>query len=182
MSGTIWLITEDENDYKIVRAVIQKLNLSVNIKWLSPSGKTPGLSRLAAELNQLIAEAQKRKTGNDCIVVLHDRDIHKQPIRKNYDHIQQVCQKHQVKLIIAKDEIEAWLLSDSGICKWLKEPVKTWNGDSRPSDYLASALHKQYRLKYPRHLDKVLLHLAADGINESFQDGLAQLLKAPCVK
>lgn len=182
MSGTIWLITEDENDYKIVRAVIQKLGLPISVKWRSPSGKTPGLSRLAAELKKLIADARKLRSGNDCIVVLHDEDIHRQPKRDNYNRVRDICKSERVTLIVAKDEVEAWLLSDSGICRWLDESRKTWNGDPHPSDHLRSVMHAKYQLKYPRDLDKLLTHFNADGLNESFKEALDELHKAPCVR
>lgn len=183
MSGRIWLITEDENDYKIVRCIVEdKLKLPIKVKWRSPSGKTPGLSRLAAELKTLIKEARSLRSGNDCIVVLHDEDLHRQPKRDTYNNIRLICQSEGVSLIVAKDELEAWLLSDSGVCKWLNETVKTWNGDRWPSDRVRSALHAQYRLRYPRDLDKLLIHLAGDGINQSFQDALKELYNAPCVK
>jgi hypothetical protein len=182
MSGRIWLITEDENDSKIVRAIIQKLKLPIQVKWVSPSGRTPGLSRLAAELNQLIAGARKLRSGNDCIVVLHDADLHRQTNRKNYDSIRTICEAEGVKLIVAYDELEAWLLSDSGICAWLNETVKTWNGDRWPSDHLRSVMHSRYKMRYPRDLDKLLRHLNADGTNQSFRDALAELRQAPCVR
>lgn len=179
MSGTIWLITEDENDYKVVKAILKKLNLALRIKWLTPSGKTPGLSRLAAELKQLIADAQNRIAGNDCIVVLHDEDSNQQK-RDHYNQVRDICRSHRVKLIVAQDEIEAWLLSDSGVCEWLKIPVRTWNGDPRPSDNLRSAMDKN-KLRYPRDIDKLLIYINADGMNQSFQNALAALYGAPCV-
>lgn len=133
MSGRIWLITEDENDYKIIKCIVEdKLKLPIKVKWRSPSGKTPGLSRLAAELKKLIKEARSLRSGNDCIVVLHDEDTHRQPNRDSYNNIRLICQSEGVSLIVAKDELEAWLLSDSGVCKWLDEAVKTWNGDRWP--------------------------------------------------
>lgn len=180
MSGTIWLISEDENDYKVVKAILKKLNLSIQVKWRSPSGRTPGLSRLAAELKQLITQAQKLRSGNDCIVVLHDEDLHREPKRDHYDKVRDICTAHGVTLIVAKDEVEAWLLSDSGVCGWLGEPVRTWNGDSWPSNHLRSLMQSRYKMKYPRDLDKLLIHINADGINQSFKDALSELEKAPC--
>lgn len=181
MSGTIWLITEDENDYKVVRAIIKKLNIPVNVKWRSPSGKTPGLSRLARELDRLIAEARALLGRNDCIVVLHDADTQRQPDRRHYDRVREICDVQRVKLIVAHNEMEAWLLSDSGVCAWLGQPVRNWNNEAWPSDRLRSFLQARHRMKYPRDLDKVLVHLAGDGINESFQAARTELENAPCV-
>jgi hypothetical protein len=183
MSDTIWLITEDENDYKIVRCIIEeKLKLPIKVKWRSPSGKTPGLSRLAVELKQLIADARKLRSGNDCIAVLHDEDIHYQPRRDNYNRIRNICESEGVSLIVAKDEVEAWLLSDSGVSAWLNKRVKTWNNDPKPSDDLKSLMNSQYRLRYPRDLDRLLERLKGDGRNQSFQDALTELYNGPCMK
>ncbi len=181
MSGKIWLIAEDENDYRIVQAIIKARKVAVRVMWRSPTGKTPGLSRLAAELSDLIAEVNKLRSGDDCIVVLHDDDIHREPRRDDYNKVRNLCRKHKVYEVIAEDEIEAWLLSDSGVCKWLDEVAKTWNGDPFPSDRLRSLMRERYRLRYPRDLDKALKHLSGDGINQSLQKALNHLDNAPCV-
>lgn len=182
MSGTIWLITEDQNDYKTVKAIVRALNISVNIQWRSPSSQTPGLSRLAAELKDLIALTRKACTGNDCIVVLHDADEHRQPVRNHYNKIRDICSEEKVKLIVAHDELEAWLLSDSGVCAWLGEKVKTWNGNAHPSDHLRSVMQKRYNMKYPRRLEDVLKRVKGDSTNQSFQAALKALKQAPCMK
>jgi len=181
LSGKIWLIAEAENDYRIVQAILKARKVAVKVIWRSPSGKTPGLSRLAEELSDLITEINKFRSGNDCIVVLHDDDIHREPRRDTYNQIRDVCRQHGVYEVIAKDEIEAWLLSDSGICKWLGETVKTWNGEPHPSDRLRSLMEGR-RQRYPRDLHKLLQHLSADGINQSLQDALKHLDNAPCVR
>jgi len=180
MSGTIWLITEDENDYKIVKYIVEeKLKLPIKVRWRSPT--VFGISRLAAQLRTLIKETRKLVSENDCIVVLHDEDVNEKT-RTIYDRIRKTCQDERVSLIIAKDEIEAWLLSDSGVSKWLKRRVKTWNNEPKPSDKLKSLMNEHYRLPYPRELDKLLVEVVGDGTNGSFQDALRKLHNAPCVK
>ena len=77
VSGKIWLIAEDENDYRIVQAFIKARKVAVKVEWRRPSGRTPGLSRLAAELSKLMLEVEGFRSGDDCIVVLHDDDIHR---------------------------------------------------------------------------------------------------------
>lgn len=181
MSGTIWLITEDENDYKIVKHIVEeKLGFAIKVRWRSPT--VFGISRLAAQLGTLIKETRKLVTGNDCIVVLHDEDVN-QRNRTHYNTIREICQSERVSLVVAKDEIEAWLLSDSGVSKWLKMTrVKTWNNAPKPSDDLKSLMNRHYKLPYPRELDRLLVEVAGDGINESFQDALVKLRNAPCIK
>lgn len=181
MSGTIWLITEDENDHKIVKYIVEE-KLGFPIKVRQRKSSAFGISRLAAQLRTLIKEVRELISENDCIVVLHDDDVN-QRNRTHYNTIRDICRSERVSLIVARDEIEAWLLSDSGVAKWLKMTrVKTWNNDPKPSDDLKSLMNKHYKLAYPRELDRLLAEVAGDGTNESFQDALAQLRNAPCVK
>lgn len=181
MSGTIWLIAEGQTDHEIVSAIVQKRQPSVRVQRLNPSGG--GISRLASQLEQLIRTAQAKRSGNDCIVVLHDQDQH-QPDRTHYDSISEICGKYPlVKLIIANDEIEAWLLSDSGVCAWLGEPLRHWNNVSKPKQRLESLMKARHRLEYNlRGLNNLLNHLQADGTNRSLKDALRQLQAAPCVR
>lgn len=74
MSGTIWLITEDETDYDIVKRFMDVLNVPVDVQWLKPHGNSGGISRLLSQLEELIATAKNKKFPDDCIVVLHDAD------------------------------------------------------------------------------------------------------------
>lgn len=180
MSGTIWLIAEGQTDHEIVSAIVQKRQPSVRVQRLNPSGG--GISRLANQLEQLIRTAQAKRSGNDCIVVLHDQD-QGQSDRTHYKNISEICIRYSVTLIVAIDEVEAWLLSDSGVCAWLGERVKHWNNVSKPKQRLESLMKARHRLKYNlRGLNSLLNHLQADGTNRSLKEALRQLEVAPCVR
>jgi len=99
---------------------------------------------------------------------------------KVYDSIKRKCEKEGLIEIVARDELEAWLLSDSKLCDWLDIKLETWNGKKRPSEKLAKHLDDKKRIVYPRDYDRILPYLAADGINESFQDALKTLKTLPC--
>ena len=181
MSGRIFLICEDENDTKVVQCLIDVLGFSVKVIARTPSSATPGISRLAAELISLVATARKEIRDEDCIAVLHDND-QKQPDRSLYDSIYEQCKREKVNLIVATDNIESWLLSDSGISKWLNITRKTWNSDTHSKTELIRLMNDRYKLKYSRYLEKVLDHAKADSTNQSFIDALKKLQNAPCVK
>lgn len=146
MSSTVWLICEDESDYRIFRGIVDKRKIPVTVKWLKSSG---GLNRLAAELDQLIRVAQSRKiersSSNDCIVVLHDADEQTQPDRRVYKQIEAICKRYSQDVIhmVARDELESWLLADEGISRWLQMKPQNWGGKKRPSDELNNLLKKK---------------------------------------
>src|SRR5438477_7887366 len=118
MLCTIWLIVEDETDGEVAQALLK--DRDVIVKPLAPTGGTGGLSRLRIQLHRLIQTAkQRRSTQEDCIAVLHDQDM--TDPRKEAEHkaINDICDAEQVVLAVARDEIEAWLLADHGLCEWL---------------------------------------------------------------
>lgn len=183
MSGTIWLIAEDENDIKVVKAILSKRQIHVRVEWVQLTGGSGGIGRLRNQLEKLIKTAFELKSPQDCIAVLHDADIHKQPNREVYNQIAQLCKKHKVKHVVANDELESWLLSDSGIANWLKIKHENWDTRKSPSDELHSRMQKEYKLKYQgRGRNEVLEHLEGNILSPSFQAALAHLENAPCAK
>lgn len=183
MSATIWLITEDETDYRIVKRFIEVLRIVVRVRWLKTDAKPGSLSRLVDQLERLIETAQQQKAPHDCIAVLHDADELVQPDRTKYNQIKAICERYNVKRIVAQDEIESWLLSDEGVCHWLG--IKPTNNDSvqRPSTELNSLMKKNKNLKYQgRDRDRVLGQLNGNNHSQSFQQARKILYDAPCIK
>ena len=185
MSGTIWLITEDENDGEVIKALLAAKNIHVRVKIRKLTGNTGSVSRLAVQLKKHIQTAQREKSANDCIAVLHDADEKSQPDRELYRKIAQICRQMQVKEVIAKDELESWLLADGGLCKWLGITPKNWDEQRKPSDKLASLLKAKKKLKYQaRGRDVVRNHL--DGTGDKYSHSMSAALKlledAPCIK
>lgn len=146
-----------------------------------------GIFPLANQLDQMIRNAMRDKDEKDCIAVLHDADEHRQPRREPYDNIREICQRYrdQVVLVIARDEIEAWLLADSGLCGWLGIKPQSYDGQSKPKDTLNSLLKQHKGIKYQgRHREQVWKHLAGDGDqhSESMKKALRHLDTAPCTQ
>ena len=188
MTGSIYLIVEDRSDIQIVKAILQARNISVQIVPLAPSGGRGGVSRLAAQIEDLIQSAIKSKKPNDCIAVLHDADNLTRPHdRADYDKIRQICEKYKrdVVLVIAHDTIESWLLADSGLCKWLSEKPRNWDTQAKPKDSLSSLLDRKNKGKYQGgNIAKILAKLDGSGDNHSpsMKSAMQHLHNAPCVR
>jgi hypothetical protein len=187
MSGAIWLITEDANDIEVVRVLLRAKKIFVDVHPLRPARKPGGISRLHEQLEELIQAAKGRKSARDCIAVLHDFDQFSQPNRETYTRIKQVCERHEkeVVLVIARDEIEAWLLADSGLCKWLEIKPRNCDEKMKPSDELSSLVQSKKKLKWQgADRAKVLAHIdgTGDKFSPSMQEALEHLKDAPCVR
>ena len=107
MSGTIWLITEDEYDYKVVQQILLKKKIKMGLKWRPMSGGSGGISRMADQLERIIKSLVHEKGKQDCIAVLHDADTHRQPNRETYNEIRRICKQYKVAHITADDEMES---------------------------------------------------------------------------
>jgi hypothetical protein len=192
MSGTIWLIAESRNDGEIARTIIRRKYPHVRVAVTMAPGKNPNISRLAQHIEGLIKQAMKRRKRGDCIAVLHDADLQtrsNEEDRKDYDRIREVCESEEyrrhVVLVIAHDEIEAWLLADFGLCQWLNTRPRNWDEQRQPSETLKSLLDKANKPKYrEENLPGILTHLdgTADQHSPSLQAALRHLDDAPCVR
>ncbi len=185
MSGVIWLIVEDETDGETVKVILRKRGYPVRVKVLPPTGGAGGISRLLKQLGQLIEVAKQRKQQMDCIAVLHDWDSQRQQDRAVYEQILQICAAQGVKHVFARDEIESWMLADSGLCAWLDLTPKNWDEQPKPKDTLNSLLQAKKKMKYQgAHRAKVIAQLQGDGdrYSPSLRNALAHLDNAPCTQ
>jgi hypothetical protein len=182
MSGTSYLIAEDEKDYEIIRALLQSKRLKVKVKWSKPDRKPSGISRLPNQLEDLINDALDRKAIRDCIAVLHDFD-RSNPDRRTYDAIREICTRRhdEVMLVIARDTIESWLLSDGGIYRWLGIAHENYDGEDKPKNILNRLLDEKKKMKFQgSNRAKVLSHLDGNNFSESFKRYFDYLIEAPC--
>lgn len=185
MSGTIHLIVENKTDADVVRAILKAKQIDVRVRYLEPPN-AGGISRLAKELEALIKTAKAKRKSNDCIAVLHDADSLSETNRQNHDKIAAIYEKYKsdVVLIIARDELEAWLLADEGLCQWLGEKAKNCDGEKQPSLRLNRAVKKKTKRGYSgSNRDKVLEKLdgSGDKYSPSMEDAMKHLNNAPCV-
>ncbi len=189
MSPTIWLIVEDETDGHMVQALLDGAlgQNKIRVAWLNPTGNTGGVSRLAHQLERLIQDAQRKRNPGDCIAVLHDADEligHTPEERKPYRRIKVICDKYKndVALIIARDEIESWLLADEGLCKRLKLTPRNWDTKPKPTEALRKAVRDEMGIEYSRKREKVLIHVDGTGHKRSpsMRRAMKHLENAPC--
>lgn len=181
---TLWLIVEAETDAALLKSLTKTHFPALHVEYFTASGGSPNLNRMDDQLEDLIRNAKRGTpkrpaTAQDGIVVVHDDD-QIQPKRTAYDSIARKCRTAQVTECIARDEIEAWVLSDSGVCKWLGIAQKPWNTEQRPSDHLKRLLRERHKLDYPSCRAKLLEHVKWDGLNTSLQDALKALRGLSC--
>lgn len=181
MSGTIWLIVEDEEDKHIAEQLLIKSGFRVRIRFRQ-SGPG-GISRLQSQLEELIREAINNQSRHDCIAVLHDWDEHKQSDRAIYTNIEATCKRYPVKYIVIPNSIEAWLLADAGLCKWLEIKQDNWDTHTDPKHELNRLLKdkKGIRFQGPKRT-QVLSHLTGNTVSPSLREALRHLENAPCTR
>jgi hypothetical protein len=187
VSGTIWLIVEGRTDGEIVRSLLRRRYPKLRVVPIKPTGSKPNLSRLAEQIEELIKSALAERDSRDCVAVLHDADIQVQPDRASYERIQKICEQHapHVKLVIAHDEIEAWLLADSGLCEWLSQTPRNCDGERQPSLILRSWLDKAGKPRYrEENLPRILNNTQGDGdkFSPSMREAIEHLKNAPCIR
>lgn len=191
MIPTMWLIVEGDSDPKVIRRILEQKKIVVRVEPIFPELGGRGISLLAQNLETLIEYVLQRKKPVDCIVVFHDMDETTNLYRKHYETIDSICASEkyraEVTLITAKDEIEAWLLADEGLCKWLRvKPNKKCDSIKKPSQKLNELIRKrQDRMQWnSRYWDDILKHLDATGdkLSPSMRAALRRLRELPCTQ
>lgn len=188
MSGTLFLIVEGKKDEIIVRSFLRHHFPQLRVICLMPTH--PNISRLAAQIDELFRTALAKCRRNDCIAVLHDLDQLSRPTgRQDYDQIETFCRVHNTELthILAVDEIESWLLADSGLSHWLQQNTRNFDNQQQPSKILERWLDSNPgRLKYNiMSLERsIIRNLSFDGDHRSpsLKDALGHLENAPCIR
>lgn len=184
--SNLWLIVEGENDYDVVRHILKQRGISATVRRLDPTGNSGGISRLAAQLERLIATARQHRLYNnatDCIAVLHDQDMG-ESYQIHHDRIRTICKREHIKQAVARDELESWLLADSGLCTWLGIEPGNWDEQPRPSAVLASRLKDKGQRYQGLHRTRINEHLSGDGDahSPSMRAALQLLSDAPCTR
>ncbi|MHB8625501.1 MAG: hypothetical protein ACYDBJ_00800 [Aggregatilineales bacterium] len=188
---TIFLVPEDEIGYFVFEAIRQKKKINARIDWRGPSrtGKNKNIADLAFELEELLETILREKEINDCILVVHDTNASNPDNRRNYEEIARICKtekyKAHVTLLRADEEIEAWLLADVGVCKWLGQKPKSWDGKKKPSSQIETWVNKKFR----RHWNRETKRQAAEKMtvtgmkySRSMQEAMDTFLALPCTK
>ncbi len=191
VKGRIYLFCEDITDGIVVQKLIQAKGLTADVEIRTPSGGKRGITHLAKDLRRLIASARpelKKLGKRSCLAVLHDADLTTDPRGHSQQAIKQICFAENVKLVVAYDELEAWLLADSGVRAWLNRPksdARSHDGDKRPSSKLNQWLKRANKPSLDNQMkEQTASHANGDGdsFSPSMKAALQQLLDAPCAK
>ena len=185
LKPTIYLLAEDKTGYFVFQAIVREKSINATVKLL---GRAEGVSNLANEVEELIRLALTEKFPKDCIVVLHDTDDSVQAYRESYDKITRVCDKYgeHVTRLEATEEVEAWLLVDDGLCKWLGIKAKASDNLKRPSDLLKSLVNARSgnwtwnKLHQPRILENMTATGDKLGGSVSMRVAISRLTQLSC--
>lgn len=188
MTGKIWLIVEDRNDGEIIKKIFIQHKIASEVQVQQPS--SGGINRLAQELEEIIGLIRKQKSTDDCVVVIHDYDIKTIPHpRDRGDHklIAKICEKNRdiTVELVAHDELEAWLLADSGVCRWLGTKPQPSDELRKPSEKLYKLIEDKINAHFGgRYRDQLVKKIAGDGDKHSLsmRKALKVLNKLDCVK
>lgn len=191
MVRRLFVIAEHEADCDILEIIPEKCGLKKDIQ-LQKRGptkpdKTGGVSRLAEQLEKFIKDINetksKRRAADECIVVLHDADLLSRPSgRESYEQIANICRRYGAIELIAHDELEAWILSDKGFCKFLGMSHINRDHLRKPSDELKTRLNtKKIRYSRPSRTKILARHMDGDIMSNSFKECLTLLRAHHCL-
>lgn len=184
-AAKIWLISEDETGHLVFDAICREHNLAARVE---PIGTMKGINLLAQQLEELLKIAIGRRREGDCIIVLHDTDDSVQTNRTAYQTIRRICEKNRYKEIVTRleavQEIEAWLLADTGICKWLERTPRSYDATPKPSEKFEAILNDKHKMKWTSATKpKVLAHMKTIGNKSpSMQNALQVFSLLPCAQ
>jgi|GEM_PF-2497679 len=185
MTRKIYVISESEDDPPILQALLNAQD--INVRVVNRTKGPGGVSRLADKLERLIQTIRQEpnRSQDDCIVVLHDVDTHSEPRREHYNKIKQICEKHLdiVVRIEARETIEAWLLSNDGMCQWLGILTQDRDGLTDPKGFLKTKIrNKHIKIKYQAFgKQKVVAQIKGIIHSTSFKEAIKQLRDAGCL-
>src|SRR5258708_17564799 len=121
MSRLLRLIAEDPSDVEVLTEILRKKSIFIQVENGLMPNNLRGINYLPQELPKLIATT-RAAYPDDAIAVLIDAEWYKpKQDRFNHKQVAAICPRFRAdtKLLWAVQEIEAWILADSGICAWL---------------------------------------------------------------
>jgi hypothetical protein len=182
MSKVLGLICEDKTDYDVFKTILSKRYPQLTIVYRKTT--QTGINRLVEELENLVRDLQKEYPHLSCIAVLHDADKLSEPNREKYKRLKAKCEKLKAIELVARDELEAWLLADSGVCQWLDIPTRNYDTQRKPSEYIHSEMKRKKQMSYQGiNRQKLIQQIAGDGDERSpsMKKALVDLQKHNCL-
>jgi hypothetical protein len=170
---TIVLIVEDDSDGRVVQELLRPLAIPVRLDWLPANG----IGNIRRSGRRLIDLAKDRIGRRGCVAVLIDRDGRGAARQEPHRSIARECRASGVPLILARESLEAWMLADPGISRWLGVPVKGRTDTLRnPKALVAKAFYRTAGRDYARRRGRLQVARQAHGIRRqtsaSFDEAL----------
>lgn len=165
MSRVLRLICEDPSDGEILIEILRKKSIAIHIENVLMPNNLRGINHLPQELPKLIATT-RAAFPNDAIAVLIDAEWYKpKQARFNHKQVAVICRRLRAdsKLLWAVQEIEAWLLADSGICSWIGAELQQTDQLHDPKENLRRLLYlKGFSLRQ-RDRRRIFQEMHGDG-------------------
>ncbi len=163
MSRLLRLIAEDPSDVEVLTEILRKKSIFIQVENVLMPNNLRGINHLPQELPKLIATT-RAAYPDDAIAVLIDAEWYKpKQDRFNHKQIAALCRRNRTKLLWAVQEIEAWILADSGICAWLDTDLEQTDHLRDPKEKLRGLLyHKGFSLR-KRDRRRVFQEMRGDG-------------------
>lgn len=159
------LIVEDDTDGWALRALAERCGFEGTVDWLPANG----IGNIKRRGRELIALARARLGGAaGCVSVVVDgdgRDVDSDdPLRA----IAHTCRREGVRLVVAREALEAWLLADGGVAQWLdRSPSRRADQIRHPKRDLAQAYYRKTGRPYSPRLARRKLAAQVDGSGAS---------------
>lgn len=173
---TVVLIVEDDSDGRAIAELASRSGCRARLDWL-PAG---GIGNIKRNAERLIGLAKDRvDDGTGCVAVLVDRDS-KDPSREEpHRTISRACRRAKVEFIAAREALEAWFLTDAGICAWLglAQTPRT-DGIANPKRRVALAFDKKLGRPYRKRRARVEVARQCTGVDGTRNESLRRALGA----
>jgi hypothetical protein len=165
------LIVEDDSDGNALRQLAQAAGVDAIVDWLPADG----IGNIKRRAEALIRLARDRVAGRGCVAIVVDGDGRDPTVDEPHRTIQQACSAANVPLIVAREALEAWFLTDPGICSWLGVPRRPHTGSiADPKRRVAAAYYQKTRRPYQRRLARLRIAQQATGPAHRHNNSLAE--------
>ena len=173
-SWTVVLIVEDDSDGRAIMELASRSGHPARFDWL-PAG---GIGNIKRNAERLIGLARDRLDGRPgCVAILVDRDS-KDPARDEpHRTILRVCKRVKVEFVAAREAVEAWFLTDAGICAWLglTQPSRT-DTVRDPKRRVAAAFDRKLGRPYRKRRARVEVARQGNGVDVARNESLRRAL------
>ena len=167
------LIVEDDSDGRAISLLVKTLNARAVVDWLPANG----IGNIQRNGRRLIALAKDRAGQHGCVAVIIDGDRKNVGRDEPHRSIARECRVRRVPLLVARESIEAWMLSDVGICQWLEIAARpSTHTLTSPKGIVSRAFLRKTGRQYRRRRARVEVAQRATGLNRAANPSMDQAI------